>query len=202
MFTLRSSLTSPFGRKVRIGAGVLGLSEQITLVHADTMDASDSVRTQNPLGKIPCLLLEDGMAIYDSGVILEFLQEQANSEALVPRSGLDRYRVLTQARLVDGIGEAALLMMYETRFREPAQMSRRWLDHQRGKVDRGLAVLEANPPADKLDLVGTGLVCVFGYLDWRKPVAWRPTHPKLVAWLERMRAEYPIIDATAVPEHA
>ena len=200
MFTLRTSLTSPFGRKVRIGAGVLGVSEQITLVHADTLDATDTLRTQNPLGKMPVLLLQDGSALYDSWVILEFLQEQANSEALLPRAGLERYRVLTQAKLADGIADAALLMMYEARFREPEQMSRRWLDHQRGKVERGLAVFEANPPEDKLDLIGISLVCMFGYLDWRKPVAWRPNHPNLVAWLERMRALYPIINATAVPE--
>ncbi len=202
MYTLRSTLTSPFGRKVRLGAAVLGLTDQITMVPGDTMDANDSLRTQNPLGKLPTLLLEDGTAIYDSWVILEFLQEQAGSEALLPRSGQARYTKLTQAKLVDGVGEAALLMMYEARFREPEQMSRRWLDHQRGKVERGLAVLEANPPALALDLVGIGLICVMGYLDWRKPLAWRPNHPKLVAWYDEMRAKFPQIDATAVPEHA
>ena len=202
MYTLRSTLTSPFGRKVRLGAAVLGLADQIKLVPADTMDAADSLRSQNPLGKMPVLLLQDGSALYDSWVILEFLQELAGGEALVARAGAQRYATLTQARLVDGVGEAALLMMYEARFREPEQMSRRWLDHQRGKVERGLAVLEANPPAVALDLVGIGLVCVLGYLDWRKPVVWRPTHPKLVAWLEAMRATFPIVDATAVPEHA
>ena len=126
---------------MRIGAEVLGLSDKITLVPGDTMDAADTLRVQNPLGKMPCLLLEDGTAMYDSWVILEFLQEEAGSKKLVARSGAERYATLTQAKLVDGVAEAGLLMMYEARFREPEQMSRRWLDHQRGKVERGLAVL-------------------------------------------------------------
>ncbi len=202
MFTLRTTPTSPFGRKVRIGAAVLGLQDHLNLVPADTLDPADTLRHQNPLGKMPCLLLEDGTPLYDSGVILEFLQEQAGSTALVATSGLDRYRVLTLARLIDGVTESGLLMVYEARFREPEHISRRWLDHQRGKVERGLAALEATPPALALDLAGIGLVCALGYLDWRKPVAWRPTHPKLVAWLESMRAQFPIIDATKVPEGA
>ncbi len=201
MFTLRSTLTSPFGRKVRIGSAVLGLSEHIQLVPADTLDPADSLRGQNPLGKMPCLITEDGAAIYDSGVILEFLQEHAGNEALVAARGPARYRTLTQARLIDGVAEAGLLMVYEARFREPEQISRRWLEHQRGKIERGLAVLEAEPPAETLDLAGIGLVCCLGYLDWRKPVTWRPTHPKLAEWLSHMRAAFPIIDATQIPEN-
>jgi glutathione S-transferase len=187
---------------VRIGADVLGLQDQISIVPADTLDVNDTLRGQNPLGKMPCLLLEDGTAIHDSGVILEFLQEHAGSTALVATSGLDRYRMLTLARLIDGVAEAGLLMVYEARFREPEHISRRWLDHQQGKIERGLAALEAQPPAETLDLAGIGLVCALGYFDWRKPVAWRPTHPKLVAWLDAMRAQFPIIDATKVPEGA
>jgi glutathione S-transferase len=202
MLTLRSTPTSPFGRKVRIGMAVLGLADTITIVPADTLDPADSLRRQNPLGKMPCLILEDGTSLFDSEVILQFLQEQAGSSALVAARGLERYRTLTLARLIDGVAEAALLMMYETRFREPEHMSRRWLDHQRGKVERGLAVLEAAPPALALDLAGIGLVCALGYLDWRKPVPWRPTHPNLVAWLAAMRAQFPIIEATQVPENA
>jgi glutathione S-transferase len=202
MFTLRSSLTSPFGRKVRIAAGVLGLADSVSLVHADTMDPNDTLRIQNPLGKLPCLLLEDGTVLYDSDVIIEFLQEVAGSEALLPRSGMERYRVLTRATLASGIGDAALLMMYETRFREPEQISRRYLDHQRGKVERGLAAFEAALPGEAMDVISIGLICALGYLDWRKPVAWRLAHPKLVGWLDRMRELHPIIDATAVPANA
>src|SRR6185312_15833043 len=117
-FVLRSTVTSPFGRKVRMAAQVLGLSERITLEPADTLDDSDTLRTQNPLGKMPCLLLPDGTALYDSRVIIEFLQEAAGSDRLLPLRGLDRFTALTRAALADGIAEAALLMIYEGRFRE------------------------------------------------------------------------------------
>jgi len=139
MFLLRTSMTSPFGRKARIAVHVLGLEDQISIVHGDTLDPADPLRLHNPLGKIPSLQLEDGTSLYDSGVIIEFLQEHAGSTALVPTSGIARYVALTQARLADGICEAALLMVYEGRFRDNLQFSDRWLDHQRGKVLRGLA---------------------------------------------------------------
>ena len=67
---LRSTETSPFGRKVRMAVDVLGLSERVTLVPADPLDENDTLRQQNPLGKMPCLMLADGSAIYDSGVII------------------------------------------------------------------------------------------------------------------------------------
>ena len=70
---LRSTLTSPFGRKVRMAIEVLGLGDRITLVPADPLDENDTLRQQNPLGKMPCLVLSDGTSIYDSGVIIEYL---------------------------------------------------------------------------------------------------------------------------------
>ena len=142
-FVLRSTATSPFGRKVRMAIEVLGIGHLVTLEPADTLDANDTLRQQNPLGKMPCLLLPDGTAIYDSGVIIEFLAEGAGSDALVPREGPERYIALTRARLADGITEAGLLMVYENRFRDPGTQSERWLDHQRGKVNRALAAFEA-----------------------------------------------------------
>src|SRR6185437_13353957 len=96
-FVLRSTVTSPFGRKVRMAAQVLGLSARITLEPADTLDEADMLRTQNPLGKMPCLLLADGSALYDSHVIIEFLQEVAGGETLLPARGLARFQALTRA---------------------------------------------------------------------------------------------------------
>ena len=90
-FILRSTVTSPFGRKVRMAIEVLGLGERVDVVPADTLDANDTLRLQNPLGKMPCLLLADGSAIYDSGVIIELLQEVAGSEVLLPAHGLPRF---------------------------------------------------------------------------------------------------------------
>jgi len=199
-FTLRSTLTSPFGRKVRMAAEVLKVSDRLKVVPADTLDADDTLRQQNPLGKLPCLLLEDGTAIYGSAVIIEFLQELIGSERLLPRSGLDRYKTLTRATLADGVGEAALLMVYEGRFRDAGTHSPRWLDHQRGKIARALTVFAAAPPApDKTDLVSIGLSCALGYLDWRKPVEWRTSYPQLAAWLTDFAAHEPAFARTAAP---
>lgn len=199
-FVLRSTLTSPFGRKVRIAIDVLGLSDRITIVPADTLDESDSLRQQNPLGKLPCLLLADGTALYDSAVIIEFLQELAGGEALLPLQGLDRYKMLTLATLADGITDAALLLVYESRFREAATYSQRWLAHQRGKIARALAAFEAAPPdPGRTDIATIALACAFGYLDWRKPVEWRPDHPRLVRWLEAFTAHEPAYARTRAP---
>jgi glutathione S-transferase len=197
-FVLRSTLTSPFGRKVRMAAQVLDLSERITLVPADTLNEGDTLREQNPLGKMPCLLLADGSALYDSRVIVEFLQEVAASAALLPAHGLARYQALTRATLADGLTEAALLMVYEGRFRAPGSFSERWLAHQRGKIARALAAFAADPPdAATTDIVSIGLACALGYLDWRQPVDWRAMQPALAAWLADFAAHEPAYARTA-----
>lgn len=199
-FVLRTTVTSPFGRKVRMAIEVLGLTHLVTLVPADTLDANDTLRQQNPLGKMPCLLLPDGTALYDSGVIIEFLAEGAGSDALLPRDGPERYIALTRAKLADGITEAALLMVYENRFRDPGTQSERWLAHQRGKVERALAAFEADPPDPaKTDIVAIGLSCALGYLDWRRPVKWRDNHPRLVAWLAAFAQHEPAFERTRAP---
>ncbi|MBI1205284.1 MAG: glutathione S-transferase [Rhodopseudomonas sp.] len=199
-FVLRSTLTSPFGRKARMAIDILGLTGRIDVVPANTLDDHDTLREQNPLGKMPCLLLADGTPIFDSGVIIEFLQEVAGRAPLVPTSGLARYKALTQARLADGIAEAALLMVYEGRFREPSQYSQRWLDHQRGKVTRGLAAFEREPPATTpTDIVGIGLACALGYLDWRKPVSWRDNYPRVAEWLAAFSKCEPAFARTEAP---
>jgi len=200
-YTLRSTVTSPFGRKVRIAIDLLGLSGRVTLAPADTLDETDTLRMQNPLGKMPCLLLDDGTAIYDSAVIIEFLAEMAGDERLIPPRGLPRYRALTRATLADGIAEAALLMVYEGRFRDADKHSPRWLAHQRGKIERGLAAFEADlPDPARTDIVAIGLACALGYLDWRQPVSWRPAYPKLAAWLTAFAAHEPAFGRSAAPQ--
>jgi len=200
--TLRSTLTSPFGRKVRMAAAVLGLSGNIDLIPADTRDADDDLRLQNPLGKIPCLMLADGTILYDSRVILEFLDGLTGGGQLVPRAGLARFRALTRATLADGIADAALLMVYEGRFRDEGQpVSRSWLAHQRGKIERGLTGLAADLPDTQVtDGVSISLACALGYLDWREPVAWREPFPAVADWLDRFAAAEPAFAATARPE--
>jgi glutathione S-transferase len=199
-FILRSTLTSPFGRKVRMATDVLALGDRVTVVPADTLDENDTLRHQNPLGKMPCLLLPDGSAIYDSGVIIEFLQHHAGTDRLVPGQGSARFKALTLARLADGITEAAILIVYEGRFRDADKHSERWLKHQRGKIARALAAFEAAPPdAAVTDIVAIGLACALGYLDWRKPVDWRPHCPRLVAWLADFAEHEPAFERTKAP---
>lgn len=198
---LRSTLTSPFGRKARMAIKVLGLEDHIEIVPADTLDESDSLRHQNPLGKMPTLLLPDGTALYDSRVIIEYLDTMSGAHRLLPRAGAARFIALARATLMDGIADAALLMVYEYRFRELEKVSERWLSHQRGKVLRALAAVAADlPDPGKTDLVSISLACALGYLDWRKPVEWRPDHPTLADWLERFRAAEPAFDTTAAPK--
>jgi glutathione S-transferase len=199
-FILRSTATSPFGRKVRMAIEVLGLGDRIVIVSADTLDESDTLRRQNPLGKMPCLLQEDGSAIYDSGVIIEFLADVAGSDRLLPLRGPARFKALALARLADGITEAAILITYESRFRDPGTFSERWLTHQRGKIERALDAFERAPPDPAVtDIVAIGLCCALGYLDWRKAVDWRPMHPRLVQWLAEFSKHEPAAERTRAP---
>lgn len=200
-FVLRSTLTSPFGRKVRMAIELLGLSDRIVIVPADTLDDNDTLRQQNPLGKLPCLLLADGTAIYGSVVIVEFLQEVAGSDMLLPLRGLDRYKTLTKTTLADGIAEAALLMVYEGRFREPSTYSERWLKHQREKIARALTAFGRDlPDPAKTDLTAIALSCALGYLEWRKPVEWRDDHPRVAAWLAEFSKHEPAFERTRAPD--
>ncbi len=199
-FVLRTTLTSPFGRKARIAAEILGLGSRITLVAGDPLDVNDTLCAQNPLGKMPCLVMGDGTAIYDSGVIVEFLQSVAGSEQLLPAQGPARIKALTLARLADGITEAAILIVYEGRFRDPGTHSDRWLAHQRGKILRALAAFETAPPdSAKTDIVAIGLSCALGYLDWRKQVDWRNSYPKLVAWFAEFGKRESAFERTRAP---
>ena len=193
---LRSSSASPFARKIRIAAEVLGLSHRIEVTPADTSDPAEPLRAQNPLGKIPTLVLEDGRAIYDSAVILEYLDVLAGGGRLIP-TGEARFDVLTRAALADGVMDAAILTIYEQRWRDAATHSARWLDHQSGKIARALAAFEAAAPDPaEIDVAAIGLACALGYLDLRFVGRWRADHLKLVGWLEAFAAKVPAFEAT------
>jgi glutathione S-transferase len=197
MLILRTSPASPFGRKVRIAAAILGLDDRIEIAAADTGDPGDSLRGQNPLGKIPTLIAEDGAALFDSRVILDYLDALAGGGPLIPLDPAARFKVLTLQALADGVADAALLQVYEGRFREPAARSEKWLDHQAGKVARGLAALEARPPeASARDVGAIALACALGYLDLRFEGRWRADHPRLVAWLGGFSAGVPAFETT------
>ena len=199
MLTLRSSPASPFGRKVKISAFLLGLMERIAVSEADTLDPNDTLRQQNPLGKIPVLLLENGTGLYDSRVIVEYLDHLAGGGTILPL-GDARFEALRQQALADGIMDAALLQVYEARWRPEDRRDRNWLEHQEGKVSRGLAYAEANlsRPAENLHVGHIALACALGYLDLRMEGRWRSAHPKLVTWLDDFAGRVPAFEQTRV----
>ena len=199
MLVLRSSPPSPFGRKVKIAAALLGLSDRITVETADTNNPNDTLRTQNPLGKIPTLILENGEALFDSRVIVEFLDALAGGGRVIP-AGWSRFEALRQQTLADGLMDAALLQVYEGRWRPEDRQDQKWLDHQRQKVERALQVAEAtlSTPPQTFHVGHVALACALGYLDLRFKGAWRHAHPKLVAWLDDFEQRVPAFAATRV----
>jgi glutathione S-transferase len=198
MMILRSSPASPFGRKVRLAIAVLGFDNDVKVEAADTADVNDSVRKQNPLGKIPVLIAEDGTAYYDSRVILDYLDDRAGGGKIVPRDAKARLAALRMQALGDGLLDASILTVYETRWRKTETHEPKWLEHQAGKVSRALASLEAAPPAiDTPPTVGQiTIACALGYRDFRFHGSWRGDHPKLVAWLDAFAAKVPAFAAT------
>src|SRR5258705_5742263 len=201
MLTLRNSPASPFVRKVRIAAAVLGCDREITIEAADTMSPTDTVRQQNPLGKIPALVLEDGTVLFDSRVILDYLDHRAGGGRIVPTDPTARFAALRLQALADGLMDASILLVYEGRWRPAEKHEQKWVDHQAGKVTRALAALEAAPPTlDAPPDVGRiALACALGYRDFRFHGSWRKDHPRLVAWLDNFSAKVPAFAATTPP---
>src|SRR5262249_27066568 len=198
---LRSAAASPFVRKVRIASSILGLDSRITLEPADTVNPSDTVRQQNPLGKIPALVLDDGTVLFDSRVILDYLDHVAGGGRIVPAEPQARFAALRLQALADGLMDASILLIYEGRWRDSAQHEPKWVEHQTGKVARAWASLEAAPPKlDGTPSVGQiALACALGYQDFRFHGTWRADHPRLVSYLDAFAAAVPAYAATKPP---
>src|SRR5207247_24665 len=174
---------------------------KIAIEPASTQDEADPIRKQNPLGKVPVLILDDGSAIFDSPVILEYLDVLAGGGKIIPKEPKARFDALRLEALADGILDASILLVYEGRFRPPDKHVQKWIDMQAGKVTRGLAALEAAPPGlDAMPNVGQiTLACVLGYRDFRFEGKWRKDHPRLVAWLDAFITKVPAFAATMPP---
>ena len=201
MLTLRTGNTSPFGRKIRIAVNVLGLEREVAIEPASTLDPADPIRQQNPLGKVPVLILDDGAALYDSPVILEYLDDRAGGGRILPKDPPARFAALRLQALADGVMDASILINYEARYRPVQNHEPKWLDLQAGKVTRALAVLEAAPPGIDAppDVGQITLACALGYRDFRFPGSWRGDHPRLAAWLGDFAARVPAFAATTPP---
>jgi glutathione S-transferase len=196
MLILRYSPASPYARKIRIAADILGLADRIEIAGVDLADPADSIRVQNPLGKIPALVLEDGSSLYDSRVIAEYLDHLAGGDKLFPADPARRFAALRLQALGDGICDAALLVRYEVASRPEALRYEGFVELQQGKMNRALKGLEAAPPRGAVDIGHIALATALGYLDLRFEGAWRAGHPRLVAWLDAFAKNTPSFEAT------
>ncbi len=182
------SPTTPFGRKVMvmlIETGQTGDTEVIS-ASGSPIDPGSMPLGTNPLGKIPALELDDGTAIYDSRVICRFLDDRAGGKLYPAKPRL--WNTLTLEATADGMLDAAILMLYETRIRPEDKRFDGWVEGQWAKIARALDALEGrwmghlNGP---LDMGQIAVACALSYLDFRHDVRnWRAGHPKLAAWHE------------------
>ena len=166
---LIGSLASPYVRKVRIVMAEKRLEYQLEL--EDVWSSGTSIHDSNPLGKVPCLIMEDGGALFDSRVIVEYLDTLTPVSKLIPPNGRERAEVRTWEALADGVCDAAILARLELSQRPAEQQSQKWIDRQMGKVHAGVASM-GRALADKpwcnghaYSLADIGLGCALGYLD-------------------------------------
>lgn len=177
---------SPFCRKVQVLARETSQMNEIELIPAaGSPVASEKMPTaENPLGKIPTLVLQDGHPLYDSRVICRYLDEEAGNRYYT-RDHL--YDILRMEALCDGIMDAAVLMVYEFRAREEGERSERMVEAQWEKVTRALDYLETQDLSGDFDMGQIALACALGYLDFRHAAReWRQGRPKLAAWFEHI----------------
>jgi glutathione S-transferase len=198
---LIGALTSPYVRKVRIVMAEKKLDYQFVL---EDVWNNDAIVASNPLGKVPCLIMEGGEAVFDSRVIVEYLDALSPVGKLIPGSGRERAEVRTWEALADGVMDAALLARLEATWagRAPAERSAAWIDRQMGKIDAALAAM-AKGLGDKpfcagihLTLADIAVGCALGYLDHRFPqVAWRRHHLSLARLADKLAQRQSFIDS-------
>lgn len=187
---LVSSPTTPFGRKVRIV--LLEKKIPFDLVMDIPWNADTQVGTYNPLGKVPVLELKDGETLYDSRVIVEYLEHISPVGQLIPQDPTSRIQTRKIEALADGITDAAALIFLEYK-RPEEHRSNDWLLRQQNKVFRGLEALSedlgdsANFIGNKLSLADIAVGCCLGYLDFRfQDIKWREAHANLAAFYEKL----------------
>ncbi len=187
------SKASPFVRKVMACAIACGVEGQIETVTTNPWESPGDLVGLNPLSKVPCLLTEDGLALFDSPVICEYI-DFVGRGALFPAAGAARWRALKQQAIADGILDASVLLRQDgARPQEAARTAS--MARQREIVARGLDALEAAPPPDHVDIGTISIACALGYLDFRfAEEGWRATRPRLAAWYEAMRRRPEILE--------
>ncbi len=197
---LLGSLTSPYVRKVRIVMAEKKLDYQLVL---EDVWASNAILTANPLGKVPCLVMEGGEAVFDSRVIVEYLDTLSPVGRLIPASGRERAEVRTWEALADGMLDASIEARLEQNWpgRSEGQRSGAWIDRQMGKVNASVVAM-AQGLGDKpfatgihLTLADIAVGCALGYLDFRfAHIEWRKAHPNLARLAAKLALRQSFID--------
>jgi glutathione S-transferase len=202
---LIGSPTSPYVRKVRIVMAEKKLDYQF--VHEDVW-ASDAILASNPLGKVPCLVMEGGEAVFDSRVIVEYLDARSPLARLIPESNRERTEVRTWEALADGIIDAAILARLEANWpgRGEGERSQAWIDRQMSRVRAavetvatGLAAKPWCAAGIHMTLADVAVGCALGYLEFRFPqIVWRDDYANLARLANKLNARPSFID-TAPP---
>jgi glutathione S-transferase len=196
---LLGSLTSPYVRKVRIVMAEKRIDYQLEL--EDVWAPDTRILESNPLGKVPCLIMEDGGAVFDSRVIVEYLDGMTPVAKLIPPSGRERAEVRTWEALADGVVDALILARLEQTQRPPEQQSQKWIDRQLQKVHTGIKAMSnglgekpwCNGHAYSLADIAVG--CALGYLDFRfSHIDWRGQYPNLARLNEKLAARPSFVD--------
>ena len=190
---LIGSVPSPYVRKVRVVMAEKKLEYEF--VQEDVWASDTTIASSNPLGKVPCLLMEGGEALYDSRVIVEYLDTLSPVGKLIPPSGRERTEVKTWEALADGLLDAAITARLEAHWpgRSEAERSQAWIDRHLGKVLDSLAAMSQGL-GDKpyccgthLNLADLAVGCALGYLDFRFPhIGWRESYANLAVLQEKL----------------
>jgi glutathione S-transferase len=201
MLKLIGSLTSPYVRKVRIVMAEKKLDYQLTL---EDVWGNDDILKSNPLGKVPCLVMEGGEAVFDSRVIVEYLDTLSPVGKLIPPVGRERIEVRTWEALADGLIDAAILARLEATWpgRSAEQRSSAWINRQMSRVTAALQAMSQGL-ADKSFCTGTHFSladvatgCALGYLDFRfAQIDWRASHPNLHRLFDKLATRQSFIDS-------
>ena len=191
---LIGAVTSPYVRKVRMVLSEKKLDYQF--VTENVWSEQTEIHNANPLGKVPCLVMEGGEAVFDSRVIVEYLDTLSPVGKLIPTSGRERAEVKTWEALADGLLDAAILVRLEATWdgRSETQRSQAWIDRQLGKVNASLKAMSIGL-ADKtfcagihLSLADIAVGCALAYLDFRfAQIAWRADYPNLQRLYDKLR---------------
>ena len=196
---LIGSLTSPYVRKVRMVA--IEKHIELDFVVDIPWNADSKVPDSNPLGKVPVLVLDDGSTLFDSRVIVEYLDTVTPVSRLIPEGSRQRIAVKRWEALADGITDAAALIYLERTKRAPEHQSQEWIARQEQKVLRGLEAMAEELgekkwcTGDLMNLSDIAVGCTLGYLDFRfAEINWREAHPNLAKLAERLNETQPFKD--------